>query len=75
MTKFKVNKLLLDIWVMIGSAFSFIYFLLDIIFIYISSVTPLPVSPPESPYPMLPSPTSMRMFPLPPASRVRLFLI
>ena len=39
---------------------------MDVFFIYISNVTPFPVSPPETPYPILPSLASMQVFPHPP---------
>jgi hypothetical protein len=39
-------------------------FLLDILFIYISNVSPFPNShPPETPYPIIPPLTSMRVYP------------
>jgi hypothetical protein len=38
-------------------------FLLAILFIYVSNVSPFPVSPPQVPYPLFSHPTSMRVCP------------
>jgi hypothetical protein len=60
---FSVIQRQIDVGWLLSSPFVFVCFsfLLVILFIYISNVIPFPVSLPQSPCPLLPSPASMRV--------------